>query len=82
MDEHDLVLPLGTMRRIQIKGESVFAGYWQLPEKTAQKHRSDGFFMTGYLGALSSDGYLTIVGRDKDLIISEGFMSIRRRSRM
>jgi malonyl-CoA/methylmalonyl-CoA synthetase len=58
---------------IEVKGPNVFKGYWRLPEKTALEFRSDGFFITGDLGMMSEDGYLTIVGRDKDLIISGGF---------
>jgi malonyl-CoA/methylmalonyl-CoA synthetase len=62
----------GETGHIQVKGDNVFAGYWRLPEKTAEEHTADGFFKTGDLGQMSSDGYLTIVGRDKDLIISGG----------
>ncbi len=62
----------GATGQIQVKGDNVFAGYWRLPEKTAEEHTPDGFFKTGDLGSLSEDGYLTIVGRDKDLIISGG----------
>ncbi|MFS2098861.1 AMP-binding protein [Variovorax sp. Varisp85] len=62
----------GITGQIQVKGDNVFAGYWHLPEKTAEEHTPDGFFKTGDLGCLSEDGYLTIVGRDKDLIISGG----------
>jgi len=58
---------------IEVKGRNVFKGYWRQPEKTASAFRNDGFFITGDLGRLSEDGYLTIVGRDKDLIISGGF---------
>ncbi len=58
---------------IEVKGPNVFKGYWRLPEKTAVEFRADGFFITGDLGMLSPDGYLTIVGRDKDLIITGGF---------
>ncbi len=58
---------------IEVKGPNVFKGYWRLPEKTAAEFREDGFFITGDLGTLSPDGYLSIVGRDKDLIISGGF---------
>lgn len=71
-DEHDRPVSPGTTGNIQVKGDSVFAGYWRLPEKTAQEHTFDGFFRTGDLGVLSDDGYLTIVGRDKDMIISGG----------
>jgi malonyl-CoA/methylmalonyl-CoA synthetase len=62
----------GTTGQIQVKGDSVFVGYWRLPEKTAEEHTPDGYFRTGDLGRMSEDGYLTIVGRDKDLIISGG----------
>jgi malonyl-CoA/methylmalonyl-CoA synthetase len=68
----DGALPAGSIGGIQVKGPSVFAGYWRLSDKTAQEHTLDGFFRTGDMGVLSEDGYLTIVGRDKDLIISGG----------
>ena len=58
---------------IEIKGPNVFKGYWKMPEKTAEEFTEDGYFVTGDLGFFSEDGYLTIVGRDKDLIISGGF---------
>lgn len=57
---------------IQVKGANVFVGYWNLPEKTADEFTPDGYFKTGDLGRLSADQYLTIVGRDKDMIISGG----------
>lgn len=72
VNDRDEPVPPGTTGGIQVKGESVFAGYWQLPEKTAEEHTADGYFKTGDLGVLSEDNYLTIVGRDKDLIISGG----------
>jgi len=56
-----------------VRGPNVFMGYWEMPEKTAADMRVDGFFITGDLGQLSDDGYLTIVGRAKDLIIAGGF---------
>jgi malonyl-CoA/methylmalonyl-CoA synthetase len=71
-DAQDRPMPPLGIGNIQVKGESVFAGYWRLPEKTAEDHTVDGYFRTGDLGMLSEDGYLTIVGRDKDLIISGG----------
>jgi malonyl-CoA/methylmalonyl-CoA synthetase len=58
---------------IEVKGPNVFAGYWRMPEKTAQEFRADGYFITGDLGRIDSDGYLHIVGRAKDLVISGGF---------
>lgn len=58
---------------IEVKGPNVFGGYWRMPEKTAEEFRPDGFFITGDLGEVDADGYLKIVGRGKDLIISGGF---------
>lgn len=58
---------------IEVKGANVFAGYWRAIEKTTASFRPDGFFVTGDLGYLDADGYLYIVGRDKDLIITGGF---------
>jgi malonyl-CoA/methylmalonyl-CoA synthetase len=56
-----------------VRGENVFSGYWRMPEKNAEEFTADGFFRTGDLGNLSADGYLTIAGRSKDLIISGGY---------
>jgi malonyl-CoA/methylmalonyl-CoA synthetase len=58
---------------IEVKGPNVFKGYWRMPEKTAAEFRPDGFFVTGDLGKVDADGYVHIVGRGKDLIISGGF---------
>jgi malonyl-CoA/methylmalonyl-CoA synthetase len=58
---------------IQVQGPNVFKGYWQMPEKTAEEFTSDGYFKTGDVGCFDSDGYLSIVGRSKDLIISGGY---------
>ena len=66
-------LPDGEIGVIEVKGPNVFKGYWRMPEKTAQEFRPDGFFITGDLGRIDADGYLEIVGRAKDLIISGGF---------
>ena len=57
---------------IEVKGPNVFQGYWRMPEKTAAELKVDGFFITGDLGVLEADGYLRLVGRGKDLIISGG----------
>ncbi|MCG6535529.1 MAG: AMP-binding protein, partial [Syntrophales bacterium LBB04] len=54
------------------KGDNVFRGYWQMPEKTREEFTPDGFFRTGDLGKRDADGYISIVGRSKDLIISGG----------
>jgi len=66
-------LRAGEVGQIEICGPNVFKGYWQLPEKTAQDFRTDGFFISGDLGYIDADGYVFIVGRHKDLIISGGF---------
>ncbi len=58
---------------IEVRGPNVFKGYWQMPEKTAEELRPDGWFITGDLGRLDADGYVQIVGRAKDLVISGGF---------
>ena len=63
----------GEVGVIEVKGPNVFTGYWRMPEKTAEEFRADGFFITGDLGRFDEDGYLHIVGRAKDLVISGGF---------
>jgi len=66
-------LPSGEIGGIEVRGPNVFKGYWNIPEKTAEELRNDGFFITGDLGQIDADGYLHIVGRNKDLIISGGY---------
>ncbi|MEM8623395.1 MAG: malonyl-CoA synthase [Pseudomonadota bacterium] len=63
----------GEIGMIQVKGPNVFRGYWRMPEKTAEELSSDGWFITGDLGMIDDEGYVVIVGRGKDLIISGGF---------
>ena len=55
-----------------MRGPNVFPGYWRLPEKTAEDFTADGYFRTGDLGLVDADGYVSIVGRSKDLVISGG----------
>ena len=66
-------LARGEIGVIEVKGPNVFAGYWNMPEKTAAEFRVDGFFITGDLGRIDERGYVHIVGRGKDLIITGGF---------
>ncbi len=63
----------GEIGVIEVRGPNVFKGYWQMPEKTAEEFRDDGFFVTGDLAKFDEDGYVQIVGREKDLIISGGY---------
>ncbi len=71
--ETGAALATGEIGMIEVKGPNVFAGYWNMPEKTAAEFRADGFFITGDLGKIDERGYVSIVGRGKDLIISGGF---------
>lgn len=66
-------VPLGDVGVIEVRGPNVFTGYWRNPEKTAEDFREDGFFVTGDLGRIDADGYIHIVGRAKDLVITGGF---------
>ncbi|MFT4012800.1 MAG: malonyl-CoA synthase [Paracoccus sp. (in: a-proteobacteria)] len=66
-------LPRGEIGMIEVRGPNVFSGYWQMPEKTAAELRENGFFITGDLGRFDDQGYLHIVGRGKDLIITGGY---------
>jgi malonyl-CoA/methylmalonyl-CoA synthetase len=63
---------VGEVGSIEVKGANVFAGYWRMPDKTAQEFTPDGFFITGDMGTRDAQGYVRIVGRSKDLIISGG----------
>jgi malonyl-CoA/methylmalonyl-CoA synthetase len=65
--------PTGEIGMIEVRGPNVFQGYWNMPDKTAEDLRADGFFVTGDLGMIDADGYVTISGRAKDLIIAGGF---------
>jgi len=62
----------GEVGGIEFKGPNVFSGYWRMPEKTAEEFTADGYFRSGDLGWISEDGYIAIVGRGKDLVISGG----------
>ena len=67
------MLAQGEAGMIEVRGPNVFQGYWQMPEKTKEELRDDGFFITGDIGRIDDDGYVSIVGRQKDLIITGGY---------
>lgn len=71
--ENGKLLGVDEIGMIEVKGPNVFQGYWRMPEKTAAEFKPDGFFITGDLGKIDSRGYVHIVGRGKDLIISGGY---------
>ncbi len=66
-------LPKGDIGSLEVRGPNVFQGYWRMPEKTAEDFRDDGFFITGDIAKFDEDGYITIIGRSKDLVISGGY---------
>ncbi|MFN4349399.1 MAG: malonate--CoA ligase [Hylemonella sp.] len=72
-DEAGRPLPVGEIGGIQVKGPNVFKGYWRMPEKTKEEFTEDGYFRTGDVGKIDERGYVSIVGRSKDLIISGGY---------
>jgi malonyl-CoA/methylmalonyl-CoA synthetase len=63
----------GEIGDLQVKGDNVLPGYWRMPEKNVEEFTEDGFFKTGDVGLIDADGYVSIVGRSKDLVISGGF---------
>jgi malonyl-CoA/methylmalonyl-CoA synthetase len=71
--ETDDEVPSGEIGMLQIRGPNVFIGYWRMPEKTREELLDDGFFITGDLAMVDEQGYVHIVGRDKDLVISGGY---------
>jgi malonyl-CoA/methylmalonyl-CoA synthetase len=72
-DDAGQPLPTGEIGGIQVKGPNIFKGYWRMPEKTKEEFTADGYFKTGDVGKIDERGYITIVGRSKDLIISGGY---------
>jgi malonyl-CoA/methylmalonyl-CoA synthetase len=73
VDDAGQPCPTGVTGQLQVRGPNVFAGYWRMPEKTHEEFTADGWFKTGDVGRIAADGYVTIVGRSKDLIISGGY---------
>lgn len=72
-DDAGQPVPAGEIGGIQVRGPNVFGGYWRMPEKTREEFTADGWFKTGDVGRVDERGYVTIVGRSKDLIISGGY---------
>lgn len=72
VDSDGKSLEAGSTGDLQVRGENVFQGYWQMPEKTREDFTDDGFFNTGDKASISADGYVTIVGRSKDMVICGG----------
>ena len=73
MDDQGRALRVDEIGNIQVQGANVFQGYWRMPEKTAEEFTQDGWFKTGDVGQVDARGYVHIVGRSKDLIISGGY---------
>ncbi|MEM7338246.1 MAG: AMP-binding protein [Actinomycetota bacterium] len=73
VDETDTERGPDEIGSVQVKGPNVFPGYWRLPDKTAEEMTADGYFRTGDIGSLSTDGRLSLVGRSSDMIISGGY---------
>ncbi len=73
VDDKGLRCPVGEIGNVEVRGPNVFKGYWRMPEKTKEEFTPDGWFKTGDVGRFDAKGYLTIVGRSKDLIISGGY---------
>lgn len=72
-DSENTPLAANEVGSLQVKGPNVFQGYWRMPEKTKEEFTADGYFITGDLGKIDDHGYVSIVGRSKDLIISGGY---------
>ncbi len=72
VDDAGHEVQVGEVGQLLVKGDNVFKGYWQMPEQTAQEFTADGFFKTGDLARIDANGYVTLVGRAKDLIITGG----------
>ena len=71
-DDKETILPVGEIGNLQVKGPNVFIGYWRMPDKTFEDFTDDGFFNTGDKGQIDGDGYISIVGRAKDMVITGG----------
>lgn len=73
VDDNNRPVSADSVGNLQVRGENVFVGYWRMPEKTAEEFTEDGFFKTGDLARVDNKGYVTIVGRSKDMVITGGY---------
>jgi malonyl-CoA/methylmalonyl-CoA synthetase len=73
MNDDDQACGVDEIGHLQVKGPNVLPGYWRLPEKNKEEFTADGYFKTGDIGKIDADGYVSIVGRSKDLVISGGY---------
>ncbi|MDH5361662.1 MAG: malonyl-CoA synthase, partial [Gammaproteobacteria bacterium] len=73
VDDTGKTVANGEVGNLQVRGANVFAGYWRMPEKTAEEFTEDGYFKTGDMSMMNAQGYISIVGRDKDMVITGGF---------
>ncbi|MDH5359709.1 MAG: malonyl-CoA synthase [Gammaproteobacteria bacterium] len=73
VDDAGKAVANGEVGNLQVRGANVFAGYWRMPEKTAEEFTEDGYFKTGDMAKMNEQGYISIVGRDKDMVITGGF---------
>jgi cyclohexanecarboxylate-CoA ligase len=72
VDGEGLVVTPGTVGELQVRGPGLFIGYYDRPDETLRSFTSDGWFHTGDLAAIDSEGYVTLQGRSKDIIIRGG----------
>lgn len=73
VDENNKIINDGSVGVLQVKGDNVFKGYWRMPEKTAEEFTADHFFITGDIAKYNEQGYISIVGRNKDMVITGGY---------
>lgn len=71
-DDQGRILDTGEVGNLQVRGPNVFAGYWKMPQQTTENFSADGYFNTGDNARIDDDGYVSIVGRARDLVITGG----------
>ncbi len=73
VDENNQIVKNNSVGILQVKGDNIFKGYWRMPEKTAEEFTEDHFFITGDMAQYNEQGYISIVGRNKDMVITGGY---------